>query len=196
MHRLAEVINFHKEIVNTKLAKDVKGLYYQVLHDNLDAIAILLSDIVGEKDVEPFEVHTFGDPCYKAPIRLSPAHAKFVREEFQAVKEVGLAKNMHTPWASPCFPVPKPRSEKLRLVIDFRALNMQTRRSSFPIPHIRDIVNKVGKYVCWAKVDLKSGFWQVPVASSSVAKLGCCTPEELICWLVMPFGPRNGPPYF
>ena len=82
MHRLAEVINFHKEIVNTKLAKDVKGLYYQVLHDNLDAIAILLSDIVGEKDVEPFEVHTFGDPCYKAPIRLSPAHAQFVRDEF------------------------------------------------------------------------------------------------------------------
>ena len=54
----------------------------------------------------------------------------------------------------------------------------------------------MGKYVCWAKVDLKSGFWQVPVAPSSVAKLGCCTPEELICWLVMPFGPRNGPPYF
>jgi hypothetical protein len=159
LHRLAEIINFHKDIVNMKLSRKVRGLYYQVLHDNLGAIAILLSDIVGEKDIDPFEVHTFGDPCYKAPIRLSPAHAKFVRDEFQAVKEVGLAKNKHTPWASPCFPVPKPRSEKLRLVIDFRGLNMQTRRSSFPIPHIFDIVNKVGRFCCWAKIDLKSGFW-------------------------------------
>jgi hypothetical protein len=30
----------------------------------------------------------------------------------------------------------------------------------------------------------------------SILKLGCITPEELFCWLVMPFGPRNGPPYF
>ena len=28
LHRLAEVINFHSEIVNTKLDKEVKGLYY------------------------------------------------------------------------------------------------------------------------------------------------------------------------
>lgn len=103
---------------------------------------------------------------------------------------------MHTPWASPCFPVPKPRSDKLRLVIDFRDLNMRTRRSSFPIPNIKDIVLKVGSHSCWVKVDMKSGFWQIPVDTSSVPKLGCNTPEDLFVWLVMPFGPRNGPPYF
>ena len=124
LHRLAEVVNFHPDIVNKKLTREEQGLYFQVLHDHLGAVAITLGDIVGEKDVEPFHVHTFGDPCYKPPIRLSPAHAKFVRDEFAAVKELGLAKNMHTPWASPCFPVPKPRSEKLRLVIDFRGLNL------------------------------------------------------------------------
>lgn len=32
--------------------------------------------------------------------------------------------------------------------------------------------------------------------ADSVEKLGCITPEELFVWLVMPFGPRNGPPYF
>lgn len=29
-----------------------------------------------------------------------------------------------------------------------------------------------------------------------MSKLGCITPEELFVWLVMPFGVRNGPPYF
>lgn len=121
---------------------------------------------------------------------------KFVREEIKAVKDIGLAKVMHTPWASPCFPVPKPRSEKLRLVIDFRGLNLLTVRSSFPIPYIRDVVYKIGKCKVFSKYDLKSGFWQIPVEQDSIAKLGCITPEELFVWLVMPFGPRNGPPYF
>lgn len=65
LHRLAEVINFNPEIVNTKLEHRAQGLYHQVLHDNLSAIAILLEDIVGEKDVQPFRVETFGDPSYK-----------------------------------------------------------------------------------------------------------------------------------
>jgi hypothetical protein len=137
----------------------------------------VLDDITGEKDVEPFVVETFGEPAHRPPIRLSPAHRQFVRDEFKAVKDAGLAKSMHTPWASPCFPVPKPRSEKLRLVIDFRALNLRTKRSSFPIPYIRDVVLKI-------------------VDPASVEKLGCNTEEDLIVWLVLPFGPRNGPPHF
>lgn len=84
---------------------------------------------------------------------------QFVREEIKAVKDVGLAKVMHTPWASPCFPVPKPRSSKMRLVIDFRGLNLRTKRSSFPIPYIRDVVLLIGKHRVWSKYDLKSGFW-------------------------------------
>lgn len=146
--------------------------------------------------MEPFKVETFGEPAHRPPIRLSPAHRKFVRDEFQAVKDAGLAKSMHTPWASPCFPVPKPRSEKLRLVIDFRALNLRTKRSSFPIPYIRDVVLKVGHLLIWIIVDLFSGFWQIPVDPTSVEKLGCNTEEDLIVWLVLPFGPRNGPPHF
>jgi hypothetical protein len=159
LHRLAEVIEFNPEIVNSKLKPEERGLYYQVLHDNIDAIAIHLEDIKGEKDVQPFKVETFGEPSYRQPIRLPPAHMKFVREEVKAVKDIGLAKVMHTAWASPCFPVTKPRTVKLRLVIDFRGLNLQTRRSSFPIPYIRDVVIKIGKHKVFAKYDMKSGFW-------------------------------------
>lgn len=31
---------------------------------------------------------------------------------------------------------------------------------------------------------------------ASVEKLGCNTEDDLIVWLVLPFGPRNGPPHF
>lgn len=47
----------------------------------------------------------------------------------------------------------------MRLVIDYRALNAQTVRDGYPIPHIQDILNLVGKHKIYNKIDLKSGFW-------------------------------------
>lgn len=146
-------------IVNPKLAAATAALYYQVIHDHLEAFALTLEDLREPAKVEPFSINTFGPPCSKQPIRLPPAHAKFVRDEFAALKDVGLVRNQATPWAAPVFPVPKPRSDKLRLVNDFRGLNLQTIRDSFPIPHIKDVVMKVGAWTAWFKLDLKSGFW-------------------------------------
>jgi hypothetical protein len=51
LHRLAEVINFNPDIVSRKLDPKDASHYYQALHDNLEAVAILLEDIKGEKDV-------------------------------------------------------------------------------------------------------------------------------------------------
>lgn len=65
LHRLAEIVNFNPEIVNSKIEPAHRGLYFQVLYDNLDGIAIVLEDIKGEKDVQPFKVETFGDPSYR-----------------------------------------------------------------------------------------------------------------------------------
>ena len=114
------------------------------MHDNIHAFALDLADLHTPADVPPFEIHTFGPPAARTPIRTSPAHAKFMREEIATLHQHSLISTAATPWAAPCFPVPKPRSDKLRLVIDFRALNAQTRRDSFPIPHIQDVLAKVG----------------------------------------------------
>lgn len=68
--------------MNPELSPVEKSYYYQTLYDCLEAIAIVLNDITGDKDVEPFMVETFGEPAHRPPIRLSPAHRAFVREEF------------------------------------------------------------------------------------------------------------------
>ena len=117
-------------------------------------------------------------------------------KEIAATHAVGLTKPATTPWASPCFPVPKPHSDKLRLVIDYRQLNAQTRRDSFPLPHIKDVLMRVGKWALWNKLDLKSGFWQVPIQPGHEHFTGVCTRDELFVWQRLPFGVRNGPPHF
>ena len=54
----------------------------------------------------------------------------------------------------------------------------------------------VGKHKKFFKLDLKSGFWQVPMHPDSVPVTGFCTPDGLYQWQRMPMGIRNGPPHF
>ncbi len=194
--RLAAILEQNPAIVNTELSSPQQAPYYQAIHDYVDVFALSLEDLREPAKTEPFHIHTFGAPTHKPPIRCSPAHAKLIRDEIQTLKDVGLVKCVPTPWASPCFLVPKPHSDKLRLVIDYRLLNAQTRRDSHPITNIKDVVQKVGKHRTFSKLDLKSGFWQIALALASMACTGVCTPDELFVWTRVPFGVRNGPPAF
>ena len=119
-----------------------------------------------------------------------------MRDEIAQHEKHGLILKGPTPWASPCFTVPKPRSTKLRTVIDYRPLNLQTRRDSHPIPHTRDILVKGTPFHRFNKLDLASGFWQIPVEPESIPYTGVCTPKTLYIRNRLAFGLRNGPPAF
>lgn len=194
--RLATIYHQNPDIVNTHLDDQTRGLYFQVLHDHVHAFALSMDDLAQPSKAAPFRIHTFGAPSYRLPIRSSPTHTQHMREKFKELKRVGLVRSQSTPWASPCFCVPKPRSTKLRIVIDFRPLNLQTIRDSHPIPHARDIIQKLRACKVYMKLDLKSGFWQLPMHNDSVPMTGVCTVEDLLVWLRLPFGVRNGPPAF
>ena len=56
----------------------------------------------------------------------------------------GLVSVGSGPWAAPAFAVPKPRSTKLRLVVNYKGTNAQTIRDSTPLPHAEDILHVVG----------------------------------------------------
>lgn len=113
-----------------------RARYLQVIWRRHQAFAVCLADLHVPARVEPFQIHTFGPPSHTASLRLSDAHLSFLRKEVAEAEAAGLLVTSSGPWASPAFAVPKPRSEKLRLVIDYRRLNLQTVRDSFPLPLI------------------------------------------------------------
>ena len=194
--RLAKVLEVHTKIVNPDLAPADAAHYFQALHDHIEVIALDLSDLEEPAHTPPFQIHTFGAPAYKPPVRCSPTHAQYMRDEIALLEKHGLIMRGPTPWAAPCFLVPKPRSTKLRTVIDYRLLNLQTRRDSHPIPHTRDVLAKITPFHFYCKLDLASGFWQIPMDEASMQCTGVCTPDTLYTWKRMPFGVRNGPPTF
>ena len=82
-----------------------------------------MHDISQPAAVAPMQIRTFGTPVHRPPIRLPLDQAAFVRKEIQEARAATLMHPGPSPWSSACFAVPKPHSDKLRMVLDFRWVN-------------------------------------------------------------------------
>jgi len=72
--------------------------------------------------------------------------------------------------------------------VDYRSLNKVTKADNFPLPHIDDLLDELGKARFFSTLDLASGFWQIHVHANSQEKTAFSTPFGFFEFRVMPFG--------
>ena len=84
-----------------------------------------------------------------------------------------------------------------RFVVDYKRLNTITSKDSSPLPNMEDTIQKLGGgYRYFSKLDLKSGFYQIPINDNDKEKTAFITPFGLYQFNVLPMGLRNSPPTF
>ena len=114
-------------------------------------------------------------------------------EEFLAA---GLISESNSPYAAPAILVKK-NDGSHRLVVDYKKLNLITIKDSSPLPNMEDVLRKLGHgYRFFSKLDLKSGFYQIPIQEQDKLKTAFVTPFGLYHFNVLPMGLRNSPPTF
>ena len=98
--------------------------------------------------------------------RISPPQVDEVREHLKLMLDAQAIRLSNIPWCNAMVLVRK-KDGSLRLCIDFRRLNSQTKKDSHPLPRICETLDSLIGAAYFSTFDLTSGFWQVPMAEES-----------------------------
>ena len=109
--------------------------------------------------------------------------------------EKGWIRPSVSPYGAPILFVRKKTGE-LRMCVDFRSLNRQTRLDMFPIPRIHDLLDKLSKAHVFSAVDLSSVYHLVRIKEGHEHRAAFLTPMGLYEYVVMPLGLTNVPATF
>ena len=139
-----------------------------------------------EDDVPP--VHR---PLYK----LSPLELDEAKKQIEMLLEHQFIRPSESPYGAPVLFIPK-KDGGLRFCVDYRWLNKKTIRNQYPLPLPEELFDRLGGAKVFSSIDLKSGYWQMPVRSKDVQKTAFKTRWGLYEYLVMPFGVTNAPAQF
>ena len=109
--------------------------------------------------------------------------------------EHGFIQPSESPWGAPALFAPK-KDGGLRFCIDYCWLNKKTIRNWYPLQLPEEMMDRLGCAWVFSKIDMKSGYWQVPICEEDIPKTAFRTRWGLFEFLVMPFGVTNAPAQF
>ena len=96
------------------------------------------------------------------PIRCSPDEAKAMAKSIGDKEREGVIEPSKAPWCSNALLVRK--DGKIRMVIDYRALNKVTVKDSYPMPRIQDVTDVLQGTHWLTGMDCVQAFHQIPMA--------------------------------
>ncbi|MCP3663817.1 MAG: RNA-directed DNA polymerase [Gammaproteobacteria bacterium] len=134
-------------------------------------------------------------PVHQRPFRTPMSQRKIVDEEIQKMQTAGVTRPSNSPWSSPVVLVPKPDGT-VRFCVDFRALNAVTKKDTWPLPLISEILDSLNNAKYFMSMDLMAGYWQVPMAPEDIEKTAVVTHNAKWEFTRMPFGLCNAPATF
>ena len=79
----------------------------------------------------------------------------------------------------------------MRFVCDFRGLNDVTKKDNYPLPHIRDVVDKMEGSMFWTTLDAASAYWSMPLDEQDKEKTAFQVPRGKFEFNVTPYGLTN-----
>ena len=192
--QLIEVLKSHKSTIGWTIA-DLKGISPLICNH-----AIYL-----EEDSKPSR---------QMQRRLNPHMKEVVRLEVLKLLDAGIIFPISdSKWISPTQVVPKKSGVTVvkndanelvptrvvtgwRMCIDYRKLNLVTRKDHFPLPFLDQVLERIAGHEFYCFLDGYSGYNQIEIALNDQEKTTFTCPFGTFAFKRMPFGLCNAPATF
>jgi len=140
-------------------------------------------------------IQSHHQPIQSYPYRKSAKETQIINEQVKEMLANHVIRPSSSPWSSPVVIIKK-KDGSPRFCVDYRKLNQITERDVYPLPRIDDIIDKLAGSQYFTTLDLKAGYWQIPIEEEDKKKTAFVTTDGLYEFNVLPFGLSNAPASF
>ncbi len=126
----------------------------------------------------------------------NPAMQAVINNEIDELLSKGCIEPSHSPHSAPIV-LARKKNGKWRLCVDYRQLNARSVPDAYPLPRIQHILDKLRRARYISSLDLKNGYWQIPLEQGSRPYTAFTLHGRgLFQWRIMPFGLHSAPATF
>ena len=134
-------------------------------------------------------------PVTRAPYRMSSVELAELKKQLDDLIAHGFIVPSKSPYGAPILFVRK-KDGTTRMCMDYRALNDQTVKNSYPLPRVEDLLDQLQGAKVFSKIDLRSGYHQILIDEQDTWKTAFRSRYGLYEFKVLPFGLTNAPAHF
>lgn len=134
---------------------------------------------------------------FRVPLRrYSEKKRKVIRKQLDSMLAEGIVEPCSSPYCSQIV-IARKKDGRPRFCIDYRRLNEVTEDTAQPIPRIPDPLKDLETANIFSTMDLKTGYWQIPISSDCKKYTAFASPDGgTYQFRVIPFGLKNAPNTF
>lgn len=179
-----------------KLLKNDNRLKHKIAEifvENFDAVAISDTDY-GETDLIKFKINLEKDArVIKHKVKpLNPDQLDNLEKQIKAWKDTGVIEPAVSPWGFRLVPVLK-KNGKTRWCVDYRELNAQTIKDSYPLTNIQGNLEKLSGAKIFSTLDSCGAYHNVVIEEESRDYTTFVSPLGSFRFSKLPFGVSNAP---
>lgn len=187
-------LNMDLKIHNSLSTKQEKSLL-KLIKDYSKVFALSPTDIVTCTSYYHQIKTGTSKPVHLPPYKTSPEKKRIINQLVQELIDIGVVEPSFSPYSSPVVLVKKSTGD-YRLCIDYRKLNTVTKGDSYPLPNIDNILAYLEGSYYFSSLDIKSGFYQVPLHPDDKEKTAFNTGDGLYQFTRMSMGLSGSPASF
>lgn len=181
--------------INTELTATQQHAVKNLIQEYKDIFATSFSEIGFTDFVQHSIITEDAVPIQSRPYKVSHKERQIIQNQIDEMLRYNIIRPSNSPWSSPVVLIKK-KDNTFRFCVDYRKLNAVTKKDSYPIPLIPDLLSYLSGSKYFTSLDLLSGYFQIGVKEDHREKTCFVSPDGLYEFNVMPFGLTNAPRTF